>query len=107
MKNKPNKWGGKLYELGESSSGYMSDFEIYAADPNLSNKPVNVCMRLCKSTWIRGSGCTQTNITPALLWHTSSWKEEQFVWVLYGPIGSACPNAWPISQLPKVALINK
>ncbi|GFO01917.1 poc1 centriolar protein homolog a [Plakobranchus ocellatus] len=46
MKDKPNKWGVKLYKLCESSSGYVSDFEIYAADSNLSNKPVDVCLRL-------------------------------------------------------------
>ena len=54
MKDKPNKWGIKLYELCESSSGYVSDFEIYAADPNLSNKPVDVCVRLMQPYLDRG-----------------------------------------------------
>ena len=54
MKDKPNKWGIKLYELCESSSDYVSDFEIYAADPNQSNKPVDVCVRLMQPYLDRG-----------------------------------------------------
>ena len=46
MKDKPVRWGMKLYELCESSSAYVYDFEIFAADPELSNKPVDVVMRL-------------------------------------------------------------
>ena len=46
MKDKPVCWGMKLYELCESSSAYVYDFEIFAADPELSNKLVDVVMRL-------------------------------------------------------------
>ncbi|XP_012935902.1 piggyBac transposable element-derived protein 4 [Aplysia californica] len=46
MKDKPHKWGIKLYELCESSSGYVYDFEVYAGIPGLSNRPVDVCKRL-------------------------------------------------------------
>ena len=46
VKNKPTKWGIKIYELCESSSAYLYNFEIYAADARLSNRPVDVCNRL-------------------------------------------------------------
>ena len=46
IKNKPNKWGIKLYEVCESSSAYVFNFEIYAAEPNVSNKPRDVVNRL-------------------------------------------------------------
>ncbi|GFO01286.1 PiggyBac transposable element-derived protein 4-like [Plakobranchus ocellatus] len=46
MKDKPTKWGFKLYELCESSSGYVWSVEIYCADKRMSNKPVDVTMRL-------------------------------------------------------------
>jgi len=46
MKDKPHKWGIKFYEVCESSSGYVWDFEVYCGDTTLSNRPVDVCMRL-------------------------------------------------------------
>ncbi|BFZ08488.1 hypothetical protein BsWGS_11527 [Bradybaena similaris] len=46
MKDKPVKWGIKLYELCESSSGYVWNFEIMCKMPGLSNKPFDVCHRL-------------------------------------------------------------
>ncbi len=48
MRNKPNKWGIKLYELCESSSGYVYDFEIYTAQPGVSNRPTDVVLRLAE-----------------------------------------------------------
>ncbi|GFO07151.1 PiggyBac transposable element-derived protein 4 [Plakobranchus ocellatus] len=46
MKDKPTKGGFKLYELCESSSGYVWSVEMYCADKRISNKPVDVTMRL-------------------------------------------------------------
>ena len=46
MKNKPTKWGFKLYELCESKSGYVYSLEVYCADKRLSNKPVDVTKHL-------------------------------------------------------------
>lgn len=46
MRDKPVKWGIKLYELCESSSAYVYDFEIFAAVPNLSNRTVDDVMRI-------------------------------------------------------------
>ena len=40
------KWGIKLYELCESSSGYVWTFEVMCHQPGLSNKPHDVCHRL-------------------------------------------------------------
>lgn len=46
LKDKPNPWGIKFYQLCESGSGYTFRFEIYAADINVSNKPTDVVLRL-------------------------------------------------------------
>ena len=46
MKDKPVKWGIKLYELCESGSRYVWDFEIMAHEPGLSNAPFDICQRL-------------------------------------------------------------
>ena len=46
IKNKPVKWGIKLYELCESVSGYVFNFEVYCRKPNLSNSPGDVVKRL-------------------------------------------------------------
>ncbi|GFR87618.1 PiggyBac transposable element-derived protein 4-like [Elysia marginata] len=46
MKDKPTKWGFKLYELCESQTGYVYSLEMYCADKRISNKPVDVSMRL-------------------------------------------------------------
>ncbi|KAK3767421.1 hypothetical protein RRG08_032096 [Elysia crispata] len=46
MKDKPTKWGFKLYELCESKSGYVFNLEMYCAYKRISNKPVDVTMRL-------------------------------------------------------------
>ena len=42
MKDKPVKWGIKLHKICELESAYAYDFEIYAAEPNFSSRPVNV-----------------------------------------------------------------
>ena len=49
MKDKPNPRGIKLYELCESKSSYVYGFEIYAADPTISNKPTDVVMRMLRT----------------------------------------------------------
>lgn len=46
MRDKPTKWGIKLYKLCESDSGYIWNFEVFCHQPAISNKPVDVCMRL-------------------------------------------------------------
>ncbi|GFN83568.1 PiggyBac transposable element-derived protein 4-like [Plakobranchus ocellatus] len=46
MKDKLTKWGIKLYELCESSSGYVWSVEMYCAEKRRSNKPVDVTMCL-------------------------------------------------------------
>lgn len=54
MKDKPHKWGIKFYELCESDSGYVYNFEIYCGDPQLSNRPVDVCKRLMENLLNKG-----------------------------------------------------
>ncbi|GFO33468.1 hypothetical protein PoB_005997300 [Plakobranchus ocellatus] len=46
LKNQPTKWGFQLYELCESSSGYVWSVEMCCADKRMSNKPDDVTMRL-------------------------------------------------------------
>ncbi|XP_070205714.1 piggyBac transposable element-derived protein 4-like [Littorina saxatilis] len=46
MKDKPTKWGMKLYELCESVSGYVCNMEVMCHEPGVSNKPKEVCLRL-------------------------------------------------------------
>ncbi|XP_025101120.1 piggyBac transposable element-derived protein 4-like [Pomacea canaliculata] len=46
MKDKPVKWGIKLYHLCESKSGYVWWFEILCGMPGLSNRPYDVVQRL-------------------------------------------------------------
>ena len=46
IKYKLTKWGVKLYELCESTRSYVYDFEIFARETGLSNKPTDVCVRL-------------------------------------------------------------
>ncbi|PVD27697.1 hypothetical protein C0Q70_12868 [Pomacea canaliculata] len=46
MKDKPVKWGIKLYHLCESKSGYVWRFEILCGMPGLSNRPYDVVQRL-------------------------------------------------------------
>ncbi|KAL8594190.1 hypothetical protein ACOMHN_030084 [Nucella lapillus] len=46
LKDNPVKRGIKLYQLCESSSGYVYDFEIFAAHPTLSSRPADVVMRI-------------------------------------------------------------
>ncbi|PVD27698.1 hypothetical protein C0Q70_12869 [Pomacea canaliculata] len=46
MKDKPVKWGIKLYHLCESKSGYVWQFEILCGMPGLSNRPYDVVQRL-------------------------------------------------------------
>ena len=46
IKNKPVKWGIKLYEICESESGYVHNMEVYCRYPGLSNTPSNVVKRL-------------------------------------------------------------
>ncbi|KAK3771432.1 hypothetical protein RRG08_011367 [Elysia crispata] len=56
MKDKPVKWGIKLYELCESWSDYEWDFEIMAHEPGLSNAPFDICQRLIHS--LKNAGYT-------------------------------------------------
>ena len=56
MKEKPVKWGIKLYELCESWSDYEWDFEIMAHEPGLSNAPFDICQRLIHS--LKNAGYT-------------------------------------------------
>ncbi|GFO03118.1 PiggyBac transposable element-derived protein 4 [Plakobranchus ocellatus] len=49
MKDKTTKWRFKLYELCESSSGYIWSVEMYCADKRMSNKLVDITMRLLQS----------------------------------------------------------
>ena len=46
IKDKPTKWGFKCYEPSESSSAYVHNFELFCGDKRLSNKPVDVVLRL-------------------------------------------------------------
>ena len=46
IRNKPVKWGIKLYELCESESGYVFNLEVYCRYPDLSNAPSAVVKRL-------------------------------------------------------------
>lgn len=46
LKDKPNPWGIKFYQLCESGSGYTFRMEIYAAEPEVSNRPTDVVLRL-------------------------------------------------------------
>ena len=48
MKDKPTKWGFKFYDLCESSTGYVYNFEIFCVDRSLSNKPIHVVMSLTR-----------------------------------------------------------
>ncbi|GFO01250.1 PiggyBac transposable element-derived protein 4 [Plakobranchus ocellatus] len=54
MKDKPTKWGFKLYEICESGSGYVYSFEMYCADKRISNKPIDVTMRLMEPILNKG-----------------------------------------------------
>ena len=54
MKDKPVKWGIKFYELCESETAYVFDFEIFAAIPGLSNRPVDVVTRLAEPLLDKG-----------------------------------------------------
>ncbi|KAK3744871.1 hypothetical protein RRG08_050809 [Elysia crispata] len=54
MKDKPTKWGFKLYELCESGTGYVYNLEMYCADKRISNKPVDVTMRLMEPLLNKG-----------------------------------------------------
>ena len=60
MKDKPHRWGVKLYEISESSSGYVLDFEIYARNSGLSNRPVDVCLRLMRP-YLQHGHCLYTD----------------------------------------------
>lgn len=54
MKDKPTKWGIKLYELCESESGYVWNLEVMCRQPGVSNKPHDVVHRLLDSLKNRG-----------------------------------------------------
>lgn len=54
IKDKPVSRGIKLYMLADSKSAYVYSFEIYAAEPGLSNKPHDVCMRLLRTLLDKG-----------------------------------------------------
>ena len=60
MKDKPTKWGFKLNELCESGTGNVYNLEKYCADKRISNKPVDVTMRLMEPLLKKGyvyTGC--------------------------------------------------
>ena len=46
MKDKPIKWGIKLYELCERESGYVWNLEVMCHQPGVSNKLHNIVHRL-------------------------------------------------------------
>ena len=46
IKNKPTKWGIKLYELCESTSGYVYNLEVFCRAPGVSNASGEVVKRL-------------------------------------------------------------
>ena len=46
IRNKPTKWGIKLYELCESTSGYLYNMEVYCKQPGHSNSSAAVVKRL-------------------------------------------------------------
>ena len=54
LKDKPNPRGIKFYQLCESGSGYVFRFEIYAEEPNVSNKPSDVVLRLLEPLLDKG-----------------------------------------------------
>ena len=56
MKDKPTKWGIKLYEVCEAESSYVCGFEIYAAAPNVSNKPTDVVLRILEDSSLLNKG---------------------------------------------------
>ena len=44
----------KLYELCESSSGYLYNFEVMCHEPGVSNKPLDICLRRLEPLSNRG-----------------------------------------------------
>ena len=68
IKNKPVKWGMKLYELCESSSGYVYNVEIYCRFPGLSNSPSEVVKRLLEPLANEGRTLYLTTTTCVHLW---------------------------------------
>ena len=57
IKDKPTKWGMKIWVLAESATGYTYDYEVYTGKSSL--KSVNglgydVVMKLCKSFYEQG-----------------------------------------------------
>ena len=71
IKNKPHKYGIKLYELCDSKSGFVCDFEVMCGVPNLSNKPFDVVDRLIDPLKGRGHTlyCDNYYTNPALADH--------------------------------------
>lgn len=80
------KWGIKLYELCESQSGYVLDFEIYAADPDLSNKPVDVCLCLMQPYNGRGHVSYTDN------YYTCPILADQHIELGTMSVGTVCAN---------------
>ncbi|GFN81334.1 PiggyBac transposable element-derived protein 4 [Plakobranchus ocellatus] len=46
FKDKPTPWGIKMYKLCEASSGYVYCLKIYAAQPNMSNRLIDVVLQI-------------------------------------------------------------
>ena len=69
IKNKPVKWGIKLYELCESVSGYVYTLEVYCRYPNISNTPADVVKRLLEPIRNLGHTLYMDNYYMAHLWH--------------------------------------
>ena len=58
IKNKPTKWGIKIYMICESLSGYVFHFEVYCLYPNLSNSTMAVVKRMLHDSHLDNEGRT-------------------------------------------------
>lgn len=92
MRDKPTKWGIKLYELCESSSGYVWTFEVMCRYPGLSNTPHDVCLRLMQQLKNEGRTLYLDNYYCAPALAASLAAEDTAV------VGTVRPNR---KELPK------
>ena len=58
IKNKPTKWGIKLYMICESLSGYVYHFEVYCRHPEISNSTIAVVKRMLEESKLSNEGRT-------------------------------------------------
>ena len=89
MKDKPVKWGIKLYELCESESGYVWNLEVMCHQPGVSNKPHDVVHRLLDTLIHTGYRLFVDNYYCCPTWE---W------WALSAATASACPRTWSLSR---------